>query len=159
MSTSAELELSLTRLIDAPRAALYRAWTDPEILPKWFCPRPWTVSKAELDVRAGGSSLVVMNGPDGEVFPNRGLYLEIVENERVVFTNLFERAWEPVAKSDALPFFFVGIITFEDDGGRTRYTARVRHWSAADCEAHEKMGFHEGWGKATDQLEELLAAR
>jgi uncharacterized protein YndB with AHSA1/START domain len=56
----------------------------------------------------------------------------------------------------AKPFMTV-ILTFEDEGGKTRYTARVRHWNKEDYDTHEKMGFHEGWGKATDQLEELVA--
>jgi uncharacterized protein YndB with AHSA1/START domain len=152
MSFPAERELSLTRLIDAPRAALFKAWTDPEILPKWFCPLPWTVSKAELDVRPGGASCIVMNGPNGEVFPNRGIYLEVVENEKIVFTDAFVAAWEPSEKP-----FMVGIITFEDEAGQTRYTARVRHWTVADYEDHQKRGFEAGWGKATDQLEALVA--
>jgi uncharacterized protein YndB with AHSA1/START domain len=151
MSFPAERELSLTRLINAPRAALFKAWTDPEILPKWFCPLPWTVSKAELDVRPGGASCIVMNGPNGEVFPNRGVYLEVVENEKIVFTDAFVAAWEPSEKP-----FVVGIITFEDEDGQTRYTARVRHWTIADYEDHQKMGFEAGWGKATDQLEALV---
>ena len=154
MDFSPDRELSLTRLIDAPRAALFRAWTDPELLKQWFCPLPWTVASADLDVRAGGASVIVMKGPEGQEFPNRGVYLEVVENERIVFTDAFASAWEPSEKP-----FITAIITFEDEGGRTRYTARVRHWSAADREAHEQRGFHAGWGKATDQLEALVAGR
>ena len=153
MSFPSDRELSLTRLIDAPRAALFKAWTDPEILPKWFCPQPWKVSRAELDVRPGGASLIVMNGPNGEEFPNRGVYLEIVENERLVFTDAFVSAWEPSEKP-----FMTGIITFEEEAGKTRYTARARHWSVADREQHEQMGFYTGWGLATDQLEALVKA-
>jgi uncharacterized protein YndB with AHSA1/START domain len=116
-------------------------------------PRPWTVASARLDVRPGGSNLVVMRSPDGTEFPNRGVYLEVVPNERLVFTDAYVEAWVPSEKP-----FMTGILSFEDLGGRTRYTARVRHWTSADREAHEKMGFHEGWGKATDQLAELVAA-
>ena len=76
---------------------------------------------------------------------------EIVPHEKLVFTDAFTSAWEPSAKP-----FMTGILTFEDAGnGRTNYTARVRHWTVADREAHEKMGFHEGWGIATNQLEAL----
>lgn len=145
-------ELILTRLIDAPREKLFRAWTEPELLKRWFTPRPWTTPVVETDVRPGGSSYILMRGPDGNEFPNRGVYLEVVRNERIVFTDAYTAAWEPSGKP-----FMTGIITFEDAGGKTRYTARVRHWSEADREAHEKMGFHEGWGKATDQLEALVA--
>lgn len=145
-------ELVLTRIIDAPREKLFKAWTDPELLKQWFAPLPWTTSAAELDVRPGGASLFVMRDPDGNEFPNRGVYLEVVENERLVFTDAFTRAWEPSEKP-----FMTAIVTFEDIGGKTRYTARARHWTVADREAHEKMGFHEGWGQCADQLAALVA--
>jgi uncharacterized protein YndB with AHSA1/START domain len=145
-------ELVLTRLIDAPREKLFRAWTDPELLKQWFAPLPYTTPHAELDVRPGGASLVVMKGPDGQEMPNRGVYLEVIKNERIVFTNAYTKAWEPSDK----PFMTV-ILTFEDEGGKTRYTARVRHWSVEDREMHEKMGFHQGWGQCADQLTALVA--
>ena len=145
-------DLVLTRLLDAPREKLYRAWTDPELLKQWFAPLPYTTPVAELDVRPGGSNLIVMRSPDGVDMPNRGIYLEVVENERLVFTDAFTEAWQPSAK----PFMTV-ILTFEPEAGKTRYTARVRHWTAADREAHEKMGFHHGWGICADQLTALAA--
>jgi uncharacterized protein YndB with AHSA1/START domain len=149
---SQDRELVLTRLIDAPRHKVYRAWTDPDLLKQWFAPLPWTTPHAELDVRPGGSSLVVMRGPDGNEFPNPGVYLEVVPNERLVVTDAYTKAWEPSAK----PFMTL-VLTFEDEGGKTRYTARARHWTVADREAHEKMGFHEGWGICADQLAALVA--
>lgn len=145
-------ELTLSRLIDAPRDKLFRCWTDQELIPLWFCPPPWGVSKAEVDLRPGGSSLIVMRGPDGQEMPNAGVYLDVVPNEKLVFTDAFSRAWEPSEKP-----FMTGILTFEEEGGKTRYTARVRHWTAEDKAQHEAMGFHEGWGIATDQLEALAA--
>ncbi len=151
-ATSAERELVLTRIIDAPPRKVFRAWTDPQILVKWFAPLPWTTPSAELDVRPGGSNRIVMRSPEGQDFPNQGVYLEVLENEKLVFTDAFTTAWEPSAKP-----FFTGILTFEDMGdGRTRYTARARYWSVEDKESHEKMGFHEGWGQCTDQLAEVL---
>ena len=154
-TANADRELVITRLIDAPRDKLFRAWTEPELLKQWFAPQPWTTPVVQTDVRPGGSTLIVMRGPDGAEFPNRGVYLEVVANERLVFTDAYTRAWEPSAKP-----FMTGILTFEKDdkeAGKTRYTARVLHWSVADREAHEKMGFHQGWGKCTDQLEALVA--
>jgi uncharacterized protein YndB with AHSA1/START domain len=94
----------------------------------------------------------VMRGPDGNEVPTAGVYLEVVKNQRLVFTDAYTRAWEPSQK----PFMTV-ILTFEDAGGKTKYTARVLHWTVADREAHEKMGFHEGWGQCTDQLAALVA--
>jgi uncharacterized protein YndB with AHSA1/START domain len=93
-----------------------------------------------------------MRDPECNEFPSRGVFLEVVKNERLVFTDAYVRAWEPSEKP-----FMTGILTFEDAGGKTRYTARVRHWTIADREAHEKMGFHQGWGQCTDQLAALVA--
>jgi uncharacterized protein YndB with AHSA1/START domain len=141
-------ELVLSRLIDAPREKVYRAWTDAEILRQWFAPKPWSTPHAELDVRPGGANLVVMSDPDGNEFPNRGVYLEVVPNRKLVFTDAYSAAWEPSEKP-----FFTAVLTFEDEGGKTRYTARALHWTVEDKETHEKMGFHEGWGQCADQLE------
>lgn len=155
-STSAETDprdLVLTRLIAVPRAKLFRCWTEPALIVQWFTPPPWKTVHAETDVRSGGSSYIVMQGPDGTQMPNRGVYLEVVPNERLVFTDAYTSAdWTPAAKP-----FFTGVLTFEDVGGKTQYTARARHWSVEDCAAHEKMGFHQGWGIATDQLAALAA--
>jgi len=150
-TTISERELVLTRLIDAPREKLYRCWTESELLKKWFTPAPWTTPFAEFDVRPGGSSLIVMADPDGNEYPNRGVYLEVVKNEKLVVTDAFVNAWEPSEKP-----FMTAILTFEDEDGKTRYTARVRHWSVADRQQHEQMGFHQGWGQCADQLEKLV---
>jgi uncharacterized protein YndB with AHSA1/START domain len=151
-SAHPDRELVLTRIIDAPPEKVYRAWTEPALLEKWFAPLPWTAKVVTFDVRPGGTSNVIMKGPAGEEFPNPGVFLEVVKNQRLVFTDAFTSAWEPSDKP-----FMTGIITFENVDGKTRYTARVRHWSIEDREAHEKMGFHEGWGKCTDQLAALAA--
>lgn len=144
-------ELTLTRIIDAPREKLYRCWTEPELLRQWFVPKPWTIAKAEVDVRPGGRSLIVMRSPEGQEMPNPGVFLEVVPNERIVVTDAYTSAWVPSAKP-----FMTAIVTFEDlGGGKTRYTARARHWTAEDRAAHEKMGFHEGWGVCADQLAAL----
>jgi uncharacterized protein YndB with AHSA1/START domain len=144
-------DLVLTRIIDAPREKVFRAWTDPEWLKQWFAPLPSTTPVAELDMRPGGANLIVMRGPDGAEVPNRGVTLEVIENERLVFTDAYTSAWEPSHKA-----FMTVILSFEDLDGRTMYTARVRHWSAADRDMHKEMGFYEGWGRCTDQLEALL---
>lgn len=151
-TTTSDRDLTLTSLIDAPRETVFRAWIDPALLKQWFAPLPYTTPVAEMDVRSGGANFIVMRGPDGQDLPMHGVYLEVVKNERLVFTDAYTKAWEPSEK----PFMTV-IITFEDEGGKTRYTARVRHWTVADRETHEKMGFHQGWSQCTDQLAALVA--
>jgi uncharacterized protein YndB with AHSA1/START domain len=151
VATPSDRDLIITRLINAPREKVFKAWTDPELLKQWFAPLPYTTPVAELDVQPGGANLIVMRDPQGNDLPNRGVYLEVVENERLVFTNAYTNAWKPSEK----PFMTV-ILTFEDEDGKTKYTALVRHWTVADRETHEKMGFYQGWGQCTDQLEALV---
>ncbi len=144
-------ELVLERTLQAPRMAIWRCWTEPALMPIWFCPKPWYVSDVTIDLRAGGASSMMMNGPNGEKFPNGGVYLLVEEGQRLVFTDAFTSAWVPSGKA-----FMVGDIQLLDaPGGGTLYRASVRHWSEEDRKQHEAMGFHEGWGKAADQLEAL----
>lgn len=147
-----ELVLELT--LAAPRAAIWRCWTEPDLLKQWFCPRPWGVSRAELDLRPGGRCDVTMQSPEGDEHDNQGVYLEVVPGERLVFTDAYTAGWEPAPKP-----FMTGIISLADaPGGQTAYRAVVRHWRAEDREAHEKMGFRDGWTAAARQLETLAAS-
>lgn len=145
-------ELVLSRLIPVPRHKLFRCWTEPALITQWFTPPPWKTVAAEIDLRPGGASNITMQGPDGTLVPNPGQYLEVVPGRRLVFTDAYLGDWLPSAKP-----FFTCILSFDDEAGQTRYTARALHWTAEDREAHEKMGFHAGWGIATDQLTALAA--
>jgi uncharacterized protein YndB with AHSA1/START domain len=150
---SADRDLTLTRDIPVPPDRLYRCWTEPALLVRWFAPRPWTTPRAELDVRPGGSSTIVLRGPDGQEAAHRGVYLAVEPSRRLVSTDAYVHAWQPSGK----PFMTLD-LTFEDRGdGSTRYTAVARHWTAEDRATHEAMGFHAGWGIATDQLAALAA--
>jgi uncharacterized protein YndB with AHSA1/START domain len=143
-------ELVLVRHLQAPRAAVWRCWTEPELLEQWFAPAPWSVADVTVDLRPGGAFEIVMRSPEGEEHPGPGCYLEIEPPARLVFTDAFIGDWQPSEKP-----FFTAVLTFEDATGGTRYTARARHWSDEDRAAHEAMGFHDGWGKCADQLEAL----
>jgi uncharacterized protein YndB with AHSA1/START domain len=146
-------QLVLARIIDARVDQVYRGWTDPKLMKKWFAPRPWTTPTVNMDLRPGGASLVVMADENGAEYPNPGQFLEVVPNRKLVFTDAYTGDW----KAGEKPFMTV-TLTFEDAGGKTRYIARCQHWNAEDKAAHEQMGFHEGWGMVTDQLEEVLKA-
>ena len=145
-----ERDLVLTRLIDASPTAVYRCWTDPELMKKWFAPKPWSTPRVALDLRPGGGNVVVMADEAGTEYPNPGQYLEVVPNKKLVFTDAYVGDWKPSGKP-----FFTCTLTFDEEGGKTRYTAVARHWTQEDKEAHEKMGFHEGWGLCAAQLEEV----
>ena len=149
--TGTENDLVLRRVLDAPRAAIWRCWTEPDLLKQWFCPKPWSVSDVRMELWPGGEFMTVMNGPNGERFENTGVFLEVLEGERLIFTDAFEPGWRPVGKP-----FMAACVTFSDiDGGGTQYDARAMHWTAESKAEHEAMGFHTGWGIAADQLEAL----
>lgn len=143
----AEHELSITRLIAASPKTVYRVWT--ERTGEWWAPKPYTTPVVELDLRPGGRGRMDMRAPDGTDMPNEGIFLEVVPNRKLVFTDAFKAGWIPQD-----PFMLV-IVTFEPEGTGTRYTARVRHWSEETLKRHEAMGFHEGWGIVAGQLAEI----
>ena len=145
-----ERDLVLTRLIDASPKAVYRCWTEPALMTQWFAPKPWSTPRATVDLRVGGGNVVVMADEAGNEYPNPGQYLEIVPNKKLVFTDAFVGDWKPSVKP-----FFTCVLTFEEENGKTRYTAVARHWTKEDKEGHEKMGFHEGWGLCAAQMEEV----
>lgn len=153
MTADAQHELVLKRVFDAPPEKVFQAWTDPAILPRWFAPRPFTTPKVEIDLRPGGVFNVVMRSEDGTEYPNPGVVLEVVPGRKLVTTDAFGPGWVPAGQP-----FMVAEVTFEPlEGGKTRYTARARHWTAEAKAQHEQMGFHEGWGQCADQLAEVLA--
>jgi uncharacterized protein YndB with AHSA1/START domain len=143
-------ELSVTRLIDAPMRTVWQVAT--ERLAEWWCPRPWTVEIIEQDWRAGGRSAVLMRGPNGEEMPHEGVFLEVTPGVRFVFTDAFKADWRPQGP------FMVGVMEFAEEGGKTRYTGRARHWTEEACERHMAMGFEAGWSAVAAQLAELAEA-
>lgn len=152
MST-AEPKFALTheRVMDAPVEKVWRCWTEPALLEQWFCPKPWYVSDARMDLRPGGESYSVMNGPDGERFENLGVFLEVTPMRRIVTTDAFLPGWIPSER----PFMTCETVFADAGEGRTHYIWRALHWSEETMKEHEAMGFHEGWRMAADQLEAL----
>jgi len=147
----AELVLSITRDLAAPRAAVWRCWTEVQLLKQWFCPKPWTVPEADLDLRVGGRMNTTMAGPDGERFENVGIFLEVVPQARLVFTDAYTEGFVPRADS-----FMTAVVELSDtpDGG-TRLVWSARHPTAAKRDQHLAMGFDAGWNAAADQLNAL----
>lgn len=154
------LDLSFERHVELPPEKLWAAWTTPELLMPWFCPRPWETIACEIDLRPGGIFSTVMRSPEGQEFPGVGCYLELVTSRRLVWTNALAPGFRPVpAKEVEGFFFFTGIVTFMPQGSGTLYGARVVHGTAEDCQKHAALGFEQGWSKALDQLVEFMQDR
>ena len=154
------LDLVLERRLDAPRDLVWRAWTDPELLKRWFAPRPYEITEVEMDLRPGGIFRIRMVGPDGfdTGHGNAGCVLEVVDGEKLVWTSALGPGFRPaaLATEGCESFPMTAIVTFGDAGaGRTFYRAAALHKDAADRDTHAKMGFHEGWGTVAGQLEEF----
>jgi len=147
-------DLVISRLLKAPRAALWRAWTEPEHLKEWWCPKPWVTEVRAFDLRAGGAFHTVMSGPDGGTSDNPGCFLEIVPGERIVSTSMLLAGWRPATPWMAM----TAVITFADEAGGTRYTATAMHPDAATRDKHAEMGFFEGWNLCIDQLDAYALA-
>ncbi len=126
------------------------SWTQPALLEQWFCPAPWRATDFDLDLRPGGRFNSVFRGPEGEVMPQSGCFLEVVPEQRLVWTDAMEGDFRPRAEP-----FMTGIVTLEPKDGGTLYRAVVLHANAETRAKHEAMGFQEGWGKAADQLAAL----
>jgi uncharacterized protein YndB with AHSA1/START domain len=145
-------ELSIVHHIRAPRAVVWRCWTEAALLKQWYCPKPWRVTQAEIDLRPGGRMNTVFEGPAGERNNNHGVCLEITPMERLIFTDAFAEGFVP---KDGAPFMTGFVHLTDAPGGGTMMLWGARHWTAEDRTKHEAMGFHEGWKAAAIQLDEL----
>lgn len=157
-----KLDLVLERVIDVPPSLVWKAWTEPEHLKKWFCPKPWYVSACEMDLKPGGKFYSLMNGPEGESFGNTGCFLEVVPERKLVWTDALQPGFRPAGlptgedASCHATFRMTAIISIEPHGnGGTKYVATALHSTEAGRKSHEEMGFYEGWGTALDQMIEV----
>lgn len=154
------LDLVLERVVDVPRELVWKAWTTPEHLKKWFTPAPWTTADCEVDLRPGGIFRTVMRSPEGQEFTELGCYLEVVESERLVWTNALLPGFRPAGPppegaAECSRLLMTAVITLEPHGNGTKYTATAMHGEPESRKQHEEMGFHEGWSRALDQLVEI----
>lgn len=145
--------LVLDATLAAPRAAVWRGWTEPHLLKQWFCPKPWFVPEADFELKPGGRMNTVMAGPNGERMENRGVFLEIVPQTRLVFTDAFTEGFVPSPER-----FMTGRVELSDEGESVRMIWSALHASDADAAKHLAMGFEAGWTAAARQLEDIAAA-
>lgn len=151
-----ELDLVLEKIIDVKPELVWRCWTEPELLMKWFCPRPWQTVACEIDLVPGGKFITVMHGPEGQKIPNSGCILEAIPNQKLVWTSALLEGFRPQPKPEnGANILFSAIIYLEPNGDGTKYTAIAIHQDQNGCNQHRQMGFHEGWGAALNQLIEV----
>jgi uncharacterized protein YndB with AHSA1/START domain len=149
------LDLHFERIVDISPELIWAAWTTEEHILSWFTPVPWRTVECEIDLRPGGIFRTVMQSPEGEKFPGMGCYLEIIPNETLVWTNALEPGYRPASQKSVLPcdsFFFTAVISLKPHAKGTHYSALVIHRDEEGRNKHDDLGFHEGWGKALDQL-------
>ena len=153
------LDLVLERTLKAPRALVWRAWTDPALLKQWFAPRPYEITELDLDLRPGGVFRIRMVGPDGfdTGHGNPGCILEVVDGERLSWTSALGPNYRPAEMGEGCESFpMTAVINFADGpDGTTLYRAVALHKNAADRNMHASMGFVDGWGTCAAQLDEL----
>jgi len=155
MSIDPKLDLVMERTTDVAAEKIWQGWTDPKTLMEWFCPRPWKVTDCRIQLKPGGEFYTVMEGPKGEKMHNHGCYLEVVPKRKLVWTGMMTKGFRPVV-NDTLGFAFVATIEVQSSPKGTLFKATVAHADEEGRKKHEQMGFHEGWGKAFDQLVELM---
>ncbi|RYZ55756.1 MAG: polyketide cyclase [Proteobacteria bacterium] len=152
-SIDPKLDLVLERVIEVKPETVWKAWTQPEHLKKWFTPAPWKTADCEIDLRPGGIFHTTMLSPEGEKFPNSGCYLEVIPGKKLVWTSALKAGFRPApGPENGADLIFTGMILIEPHAKGTKYTAIVMHSVEADKQRHEQMGFHDGWGAALDQL-------
>lgn len=142
-------QILITREFDAPRALVYRAWTTPELVKRWFGGNHGEVISAEIDLRVGGTWRYVTSDGSGPEVAFHGEYRELVPNERIVSTEVYEGA--PDAES-------VNTLALTERDGRTTMTVLVQHQSQANRDAVLEAGMETGMNAALDKLEQVARA-
>jgi len=141
------MEVNFTRVFDAPRRLVFKAWTDPKRVAQWWGPTGFTNPRCELDVRPGGAIRIDMRAPDGTVYPMSGVYQEIVEPERLVFTSIaLDDAGNPLFEN-------LNTVTFTEHAGKTTITLQTCVIKSTDKALQYLKGMEIGWSMSLDRLE------
>jgi uncharacterized protein YndB with AHSA1/START domain len=150
-----ELDLTVSRIIKAPRSAIWTAWADPKSFEQWWVPAPEICRVQDMDLRPGGAFRTEISLNGGAFGPHiTGCFLAVDELERIVFTDALVAGWRPAEAS-----FLTAVITMKEHPDGTEYTATAMHRSIADRDQHEQLGFYDGWGTVIRQLAERVESR
>jgi uncharacterized protein YndB with AHSA1/START domain len=161
----AKNEVVFTRIVDGPRALVFKAWTDPRHMAQWWGPHTFTNPVCEMDVRPGGIYRILMRGPDGVEYPLKGVYREILEPERLVYTQdlaEFPAEWKDALQEELrkagrkLVVESLMTVKFAEHGGKTKLTIQTRFDSVVLRDAMLKRQMAEGWAESLERLEQHL---
>lgn len=154
-SINPELDLTISRVIKAPRSLIWNAWTDPSSFEQWWIPAPAKCKVMAMDLRPGGAFVTQMSENGGDFTPHlSACFLAVDKAERIVFTNALTGGWRPAEQP-----FMTAIVTLQDHPDGTDYRAHVMHKSNADRNMHDELGFYDGWGTVIGQLARLVEQR
>ena len=149
--TFGEGTVEIVRVFDAPRALVWQAWTDPTMMAQWFGPRGFAIPLCELEVRVGGSLRIVMRGPDGNEYPMKGVFREVVAPERLVFGNIaIDQDGNHLLEGET-------IVTFAEQAGKTTLTLKTHAVGRVPIAKQMLAGMEAGWTQSIDKLEKRLA--
>jgi uncharacterized protein YndB with AHSA1/START domain len=147
-----DLDLTISRVIKAPRRVVWNAWTDRASLEQWWIPAPARCRVVDMDLHPGGAFVTQISKSGGDFTPHlSACFLAVDDLERIVFTDTLCAGWRPAEQP-----FMTAVITLQDHPMGTDYLAHVMHKSNADRDMHERMGFYDGWGTVADQLATLV---
>ncbi len=145
-----ERTVTITRVYDAPRELVWKAWTDAAMMAKWFGPRGFGAT-CELDIRVGGALRIVMHGPDGNDYPMKGVFREVKPPERLVFSNIaVDNNGNHLLEGETT-------VIFEEQGGKTKLTLKAYAKGMVPIAPQMLAGMEAGWSQSFDKLVELLA--
>jgi uncharacterized protein YndB with AHSA1/START domain len=145
-----EATVMLTRVLDAPRELVWRAWTEPKHMARWFGPRGFTASVPELDVRVGGDLRIVMHGPDGNDYPMQGVFREVTPPARLRFSNIaVDKDGKHLLEGETT-------VVLDDQGGKTRLTLHTYAKGFVPIAPQMLAGMEAGWSQSLDKLGELV---
>jgi uncharacterized protein YndB with AHSA1/START domain len=151
-SAHPDLDLTISRVIKAPRAVIWSAWTDRASFEQWWVPAPAKCKVLDMDLRPGGSFVTRISENGGAFIPHMSACFLAVDNlERIVFSDALVGGWRPAEQP-----FMTAIITLRDHPMGTEYVAHAMHRNSADRNRHEELGFYDGWGTVTEQLAKLV---
>ncbi len=147
-----EGSVAVSRVFDAPRALVWRAWTDAKMLAPWFGPRGFTASVPEFDVRVGGALRIVIHGPDGADYPMKGTFREVKARERLVFSNIaIDNDGNHLLEGETT-------VTLSERDGKTTMVLKSRAVGLVPTSTQMLAGMEAGWTKSIDKMQELVSA-